>query len=676
MQRFSQLVVLFLCTSLLVLRPCIASDEDLAAQEERAMQAAIERVAPSVVRVETVGAVERVADLQTGLGATTGLIVSADGWIVASDFGFATKPESILVTVPDKGRLQAKLIATDHSRKLVLLKVEATDLPVPQAVPAAEVRVGQWAIALGRSYESNSPSVSVGVVSANDRLWGKTIQTDAKISPNNYGGPLVDIQGRVFGVLSALGPEMMPGGGAELYDSGIGFAVPLEGILQVLPRWQQGDLKAGILGINFRGKDMFAEPAVIGAARAGGPGAKSGLKKGDTIVAANGKPVTRQAQFKQIIGPRYAGDQLTVTVERGDKREKVEIAAELVAELPPYVFPFIGIVAERGGKAEVGLPIRYIFAKSAAEVAGLQPGDVLTSIGGNKFANWLELSERLIDYLPGDTVEVAFTRNGQTNSAKLKLGELTAVPPDEPPLALLPAEAAPVEKAPEDDAAVPAPEDDAAKPSDDFKTHKLPEFPNEALVYVPPTYSKDRPHGVLVCFFPPSDFLPERVVPLWKKACADARLILIAPKPQQANEWQPAEVQFARRVFDEVAKSHQVDTGRVAVYGAEAGGAMAYLMAIASRDVVRGVAVVDAALPAAITLPETNPVERLLVWSAQIEVAGPAAVSQLRAINAGVARLEKLRYPTYVMRHTGGARELDEKSFESLVRWFDSLDRL
>ena len=117
---------------------------------------------------------------------------------------------------------------------LVLLKVEAEPkLPVPESVPSAEMRVGQWALAVGRTFEASRPNVSVGIVSALGRIWGKAIQTDAKISPNNYGGPLVDISGRVLGVLVPMSPdgsgEMA---GVEWYDSGIGFAIPLEGVLR------------------------------------------------------------------------------------------------------------------------------------------------------------------------------------------------------------------------------------------------------------------------------------------------------------------------------------------------------------------------------------------------------------------------------------------------------------
>ncbi len=104
--------------------------------------------------------------------------------------------------------------------------------------------IGQWAIALGRTLDPNAdqpPSVSVGIISALDRIWGKAIQTDAKVSPTNYGGPLVDLDGRVQGVLVPASPRAEgETAGFEWYDSGIGFAIPLEDVNAVLPRLKEG----------------------------------------------------------------------------------------------------------------------------------------------------------------------------------------------------------------------------------------------------------------------------------------------------------------------------------------------------------------------------------------------------------------------------------------------------
>ncbi len=123
--------------------PAAQANQSLAELEERAVQAAAQAVAPSLVKIETVGGMERVGQFLVGTGPTTGLVVSADGLIISSAFNFIQKPDSILVTLADGTRLPAKLVATDHSRMLVLLSVHASGPLTPaEAVPPEEVARG------------------------------------------------------------------------------------------------------------------------------------------------------------------------------------------------------------------------------------------------------------------------------------------------------------------------------------------------------------------------------------------------------------------------------------------------------------------------------------------------------------------------------------------------------
>src|SRR5262245_27740378 len=281
--------------------------------DEEAIKAAAQKVAPSVVLIETTGGTDRIGNplsdnrVRKGIGPTTGLIVGADGWVISSAFNFANKPTAITVTVPGrKDRFVAKAIATDQSRMLTLLKIEATGLPVPAPAPANEVRIGQWAIALGRTLDVNldhPPAISVGIVSALGRIWGKAIQTDAKISPVNYGGPLVDIDGRVIGVLIPASPGSEgETAGFEWYDSGIGFAVPMADVLAVLPKLKEGkDLRRGLLGITPKSQDRYGVPPVIGSVMPESTAAKAGLQSGDLILEIDGKPVANHAQVMHAL---------------------------------------------------------------------------------------------------------------------------------------------------------------------------------------------------------------------------------------------------------------------------------------------------------------------------------------------------------------------------------------
>src|SRR2546421_12257801 len=179
--------------------------QDLNDQLERMTKDAVKKVAPAVVQIVTQGGTDMVVTSPKGpvfrkaLGPTTGVIVDEGGYIVSSAFNFINSPTTIIVAVPGYSEpFLAKKIATDKSRMLTLLKIDKTGLPVPKFVPAKDLKVGQSAIALGRTLDLNAldtsrdhpPSVSYGIISALGRVWGKAVQTDAKVSPINYGGPL------------------------------------------------------------------------------------------------------------------------------------------------------------------------------------------------------------------------------------------------------------------------------------------------------------------------------------------------------------------------------------------------------------------------------------------------------------------------------------------------------
>src|SRR5262249_32015128 len=165
-----------------VMTASIHAADDLALREEAAIKAAVNRVAPSVVRIETLGGLETIGNLLVGTGPTTGLIVSSDGYIISSAFNFVQQPAEMLVNLADGTRLPAQVLAHDRSRMLVLLKVstEGLDpkrqLPVPEVAPMAEMKVGEWAIAVGRTFDGNQPNMSVGIISAINRVWGRAIQ--------------------------------------------------------------------------------------------------------------------------------------------------------------------------------------------------------------------------------------------------------------------------------------------------------------------------------------------------------------------------------------------------------------------------------------------------------------------------------------------------------------------
>jgi serine protease Do len=386
--------------ALIVTAAAVASADTLGLEEEAAFRRAVDRVAPAVVRIEPAGLSEAgiggAAEAAPATGASSGLVVDPAGWVVTTAFAVPTDATQAIVMLPDGTRQAARAVGRDLARGLVLLKIELApgiSLPVAETAPRSELAVGQWTLAVGRAWSTTAPSVAIGILSAKNRAWGRAVQTDASVSPANYGGPLVDIEGRVIGILAPLPADtagMMAG--TELYDSGIGFAVPIADISSVLPRLMNGEtLRPGILGIGYSSRDPFTAPANIATCRVGSPAAKAGLRPGDTVVTAAGQPVTRIAELRHVLAPRYAGDTVELVVDRPQKAGgsvRVSARATLVAELPPWRRPMLGIVPDRSAGVEKadgkeksgGVRVQWLWPEGPAARAGVRAGDVVESI--------------------------------------------------------------------------------------------------------------------------------------------------------------------------------------------------------------------------------------------------------------------------------------------------------
>ena len=656
-------LALLVCSALVALFP--ASDKvsggspplnaqtESGQREEDAIRAAVARVAPSVVRIQTVGGMESVEGALQSTGPATGLIVSTDGLIVSSAYNFARKPTAILVTIGDRKNIPARLLAADRSRALVLLKIDVAPdegLVVPEAAPAQATAPGAWAIALGRTIEQEQPNVSVGIVSAVGRVWGKAIQTDAKISPANYGGPLVDIHGRVLGVLVPMSPmETGETAGSEWYDSGIGFAVPLSDILKTLPQLSKGqDLHSGLMGLALKGKDLFGAPPVIAACRPDTPAYEAGLRSGDRLVAVAGKPVSNQAQMRHLVGPLYAGETVLLTVERNQK--KIDAKLTLVDKLPPYKQAMLGVLPLRGAGDLSGVPVRFVFPDSAAEKAGLRAGDRIEKIDGQDVKDTEAAREILDSLAPEQEVPIIVRRDEQAQTLTVKLGGLT----ENVPASLPPSRAAAKDKP-------------AAGSLIDVK---IPELPNKCFAYVPAATDPATPMGLLIDLAPPGKFDKDQHVARWKDHCDSTGTILLMPRPRQEDKWQQDELELIVRAAGQLDEKYGLDTTRLAAVGRQGGGSMALLTAFSRLGMLQGVAAIDAAIPVSIQPKPVEPPTRLAVLVAHA-ADGPAAAT----LGRQVPRLRELGYPVTELKLNRVGGSLDEAQQKALARWIDSLDR-
>lgn len=293
---------------------------------------AVKTVAPSLVRIETIGGHEKVGSEFANEGTSTGVLLDQEGYVLTGAFHFLHDPTAILLVFPDGTKKAAKKIATDRLRMLTLLKANdfagsATKTPAMRR--KTSVRIGERCIAVGAVFSVNEPNITLGIISGKDRIWGKALQTDAAIGPNNYGGLLIDFEGNVLGMpvpLSMMSNSVTAG--AELYDAGVGMAIPWEDVMVLLPKLKEGkDLLPGLLGFGFKDNQTFIGEPVIAGIQPDSPAAQAGLKVGDKIVNIDGVPMPTALDVTHNVKLRYAGETLTLVYQRDGTEQTVVLMA-------------------------------------------------------------------------------------------------------------------------------------------------------------------------------------------------------------------------------------------------------------------------------------------------------------------------------------------------------------
>lgn len=298
-----------------------------------AITTAAERAGPAVVKVETGRGEQR--GRGPGQGVGSGVIYSSDGYILTNAHVVAGASR-VKVTLPDGRSLPAGVIGAQPERDLAVLRVGNDGLPVAE-LSAAPLRVGQLVVAIGNPYGLDF-TVTAGVISAlgrslpldrNTKL-GQLIQTDTSINPGNSGGPLVDVQGRVVGITTAILP----------YAQGLGFAIPistaLDVIAQITSAHRQG-LSRGLLGIS--GLDVrLADLDVNSSAAAGqesgvlllevapgGAAARASLHSGDILLALGDHKIATVDALRQAVQALKGSSPWAVSFLRAGRRRQVAL---------------------------------------------------------------------------------------------------------------------------------------------------------------------------------------------------------------------------------------------------------------------------------------------------------------------------------------------------------------
>ena len=390
----------------------------LRAEELPSLAPIIAEVQPSVVNIATRGRVRMEENplfqdpffryffdipnmpkerLTQSLGS--GVIVDAEKGYILTNHHVVERADQIMVTFADNSRLEAKLVAADKESDIALVKIERKKKL--KALPfgnSDNLKVGDFVIALGSPFGLGQ-TATLGIVSALGRSglgiegYEDFIQTDASINPGNSGGALVNTKGELVGINTAI---LAPSGG----NIGIGFAIPINMASAVMDQLlRYGEVRRGMLGIYIQdltpelAKAFHIEAttgAVVSQVMPDSPAEKSGIKAGDVIVAINGKPVRNAADLRNTIGLLPLGEQVTLDLLRNGKKLRVKatmserqaakapakttnpkLAGATIAEMDPSS-PLYGKIK--------GLLVVDVEPDTPAWLAGLRPGDVITSI--------------------------------------------------------------------------------------------------------------------------------------------------------------------------------------------------------------------------------------------------------------------------------------------------------
>ncbi len=374
----------------------------------------------------------------------SGFIVDRNGYILTNNH-VIEKADSIKVKIPnDQEEYRAKLIGYDLETDLAVIKIDSKKPLTPAHVGNSEaVQVGDWAIAIGSPFGLEA-TVTAGIVSATGRdiegaqQFQRFIQTDAAINPGNSGGPLLNINGEVIGINTAIATQS---GGYQ----GVGFALPVNTAAAVYNSIiRSGKMSRGSIGIQFNKYNNRPElmkglglkgGVIVEKVTPGGPADKGGMQAEDVIVAFNGNPVKDGDDLVNRVSTTPIGSQANVTVDRAGKKVDLKLTIAdreeqlIAAEDPRFSKP--EEPESPGGKNDVksarfGISLRPVneTEKQGAEL-GTRGGVVVTQVQENSFAEEIGLQERDI-IVSINRQPVASADDVRALQAKLKAGDAVA----------------------------------------------------------------------------------------------------------------------------------------------------------------------------------------------------------------------------------------------------------
>ncbi len=350
----------------------------------------------------------------------TGLIISSDGYIITNEHVISNAAR-INITLPDSRQFEGRVIASDVSHDLALLKIDGDDVSHATLGDSDDLMIGEWVVAFGNPFgfllEDTRPTVTVGVVSAlnrsikstrEDRVYKNMIQTDAAINPGNSGGPLVNILGEVVGLNTAI---FTSGGGSE----GIGFVRPINDVKKFINEAREhGRVRVPWIGLWI--KDIPQETAessniepygvLVSGVDVESAAHGSGIKEGDRIISINGRSIERVVDWNRFVSNVFVGDRLEVTFMRNGDRQNAAFVVEefreadmLRTRVVVYGIQIQGIderlAREYNLAYNEGVVVTDVESSSVGDKLGIAPGDVVLMIGNIRIRNKTDFQKAL-----------------------------------------------------------------------------------------------------------------------------------------------------------------------------------------------------------------------------------------------------------------------------------------
>ena len=337
-------------------------------------------------------------------GSGSGVIINSDGYIVTNNHVVGDAVE-IHVTLHDNREYEARIIGTDPTTDLALIKINEDDLPTIPMVNSDNIEVGEWVLAMGNPFNLNS-TVTAGIVSAKSRSINilreqyaieSFIQTDAAINPGNSGGALVNMQGGLVGINTAIASPT----GAY---SGYGFAVPSNIVNKVVSDLlEYGTVQRGYLGVTIRNvtgsladeEDLdMTEGVYVDSVLNESAADKAGLKSGDVITEINGNKVAQSSELQELIARQRPGDEVEITFFRDGQRLQrsatlqdisgtTEVTAEKRGEMQSVLGAELAAISDEVANnlgIEGGVRVTRLYAGKLRSETNIQEGFIITKV--------------------------------------------------------------------------------------------------------------------------------------------------------------------------------------------------------------------------------------------------------------------------------------------------------